>query len=576
MSEKILDNLSQILSQTISHDICNKKEESRVSIINLQNDIKQLTGTIGYLQNIINKYDIKIDDNTISMKYNIINHDDYCKKMLSILIEYDDYNELNKIIETNEDVFALLNDFNKCVNESCSNCSNCLKHSNSITQLFSKLKINKDCNLIKNKYLELYKNKLEYEQIVIYHNKLKLNNCNKALELLYLVLENEKNNFEKLNEQFNDTSIYDFKLFLEKNIYILEQNNYIIELREVNNLVNDEYLMLTHQIEKAVNIKQQLDTSEVYLVNINKQIESYEKDKELLTKIESNKNKIVELKSGKNKQKVFNDQLLTLNHKLENINNFEYNTQIYTHINNLKKNIHLITQNIINQNNEFNNNNNRYQKLINTKSNYIKFIEEINKYNGLNDIYENIIKITGPKGIPRQIINIKLQQVEDTVNDIILTFVNKQINITKEIDDIKILINDGVSKYYSSGGMENFIISMAFKIAFTNTFNIPNTGILFIDEGVSVLDKNHTNNFSVIATFIKKYYNHIILITHIDAFYDYTFDIINITKNKYKQSFVNYTETIDRYETNNTLSNDSDTSNKTKQYNKKQIVEIEV
>ena len=80
--------------------------------------------------------------------------------------------------------------------------------------------------------------------------------------------------------------------------------------------------------------------------------------------------------------------------------------------------------------------------------------------------------------------------------------------------------------------MENFIISLAFKIAFTNTFNIPNIGILFIDEGVSVLDKNHTNNFSVIATFIKKYYNHIILITHIDTFYHYTFDINNITKNK--------------------------------------------
>ena len=30
------------------------------------------------------------------------------------------------------------------------------------------------------------------------------------------------------------------------------------------------------------------------------------------------------------------------------------------------------------------------------------------------EIYENIIKITGPKGIPRQIINIKLQHIEDT------------------------------------------------------------------------------------------------------------------------------------------------------------------
>jgi len=346
---------------------------------------------------------------------------------------------------------------------------------------------------------------------------------------------------EKLNEQFNNTTIYDFKMYLQNNIYILEQNNYIIELEEVNGLVNDEYLMLTHQIEESDELKIQINIIETQLDDINKQITSHEKDKELLNLLESNKNKISELKSGKNKLKNLNEQLVIFNHKLENINNFEHNTQIYTHIHNLKNNLHIITQNIINKNNDFNNNNDIYIKLKNNKSKYMKFIDDINKYNEQIDIYENIIKITGSKGIPRQIINIKLQQIEDTVNDIIITFVKKQINITKEIDDIKIIINDGINKYYSSGGMENFIISMAFKIAFTNTFNIPNTGILFIDEGVSVLDKNHTNNFSVIATFIKKYYNHIILITHIDAFYDYTFDVINITKNKYKQSVINYT-----------------------------------
>jgi DNA repair exonuclease SbcCD ATPase subunit len=209
----------------------------------------------------------------------------------------------------------------------------------------------------------------------------------------------------------------------------------------------------------------------------------------------------------------------------------------------------------------------------------MKYIDEINKYNVQINIYENIIKIIGPKGIPRKIINIKLQQIEDTVNDIILPFVNKQINITKEIDDINIFINDGISKYCSSGGMENFIISMAFKIAFTNTFNIPNTGILFIDEGVSVLDKNHANNFSVIATFIKKYYNHIILITHIDTFYDYTFDVINITKNKQKQSFVNYTCNIIKDKPHHTPANYAGQLNKptkTKQPKKKHLVEIEL
>ena len=545
-SKKIVDDLNQILTETIIYDISNKKEESRISINNLENNIYELTKTINKIKNIINDYDICVDD--ICILYNSINYDDYCKTMISTLSEYNKYNELNKIIETNSDVFTLLNNFNNCVNKSCYNC---VKHSKSIVQLFSKLKINEECNLIKNKFNELHKYKLEYEKMIVFHNKLKLNNCNKTLELLNLMLENEKNNFEKLTKQINDTTINDFKVFLQNNIHIIEQHNYINELKEVNDLVNDDYLMLMYQIEQANILNEQLNILENQLIDINKHMTAYEKDKELLIRIEFNNNKIKELKNSKNNFKLINDELLNLNYKLKNINNFEYNTQTYISINKLKNNSQLITQIMINQNNEFNNNNNQYKKLVNTKSNYIKFIDEINKYNGLINIYENIIKITGPKGIPRQIINIKLQQIEDTVNGIILPFVNKKINITKEIDDIKIFINDGISKYYSSGGMENFIISLAFKIAFTNTFNIPNIGILFIDEGVSVLDKNHTNNFSVIATFIKKYYNHIILITHIDTFYDYTFDIINITKNKKKQSFVNYTRLIRCYESNN-------------------------
>jgi len=574
--KKILETWNQIFTQIIVPDISDKIEESRLIINSLENNIEHMTNTIDKIKNIINSYDVQLVDINIRNKYYSINYDEYNKNMMSILEKYNEYYELNKIIETNDDVFALLTEFNTCINKSCSNC---LKHSNGIAQLFSKLKINENCDLIKNKFTELHKNKLEYEQMTVFHNKLKLNNCIKSFELLYMMLENEKNNFEKLVEQSNDITLNNFKMFLQDNINMLEQNNYIIELEQTTTSVNQEYLMLLEQIEEANIINNKINSMEIELSNINKQIENYEQDKELLTQIDINKNKIKELKNNKNKYKLLNEELSNLNYKLENINNFEYNTQLYGQINNTKKNAHLITQNIININNDFTNNKNQYQQLKKNKLNYMKYIDEINKFNEQINIYENIIKITGPKGIPRQIINIKLQQIENTVNNIILPFVNKQINITKEIDDIKIFINDGISKYYSSGGMENFIISMAFKIAFTNTFNIPNTGILFIDEGVSVLDKNHANNFSVIATFIKKYYNHIILITHIDTFYDYTFDVINITKNKQKQSYVYYIGNIIKDEPIDTPVNYTGQLNKPKQIKqpkKKHQVEIEL
>ena len=145
-SKKNVDNWNQIFTETIIYDISNKKEESRISINNLENNIYELTKTINQIKNIINHYDICVDD--ICILYNSINYDDYCKTMISTLSEYNKYNELNKIIETNNDVFTLLNNFNNCVNKSCYNC---VKHSKRIDQLFSKLKINEECNLIKYK-----------------------------------------------------------------------------------------------------------------------------------------------------------------------------------------------------------------------------------------------------------------------------------------------------------------------------------------------------------------------------------------------------------------------------------------
>ena len=46
------------------------------------------------------------------------------------------------------------------------------------------------------------------------------------------------------------------------------------------------------------------------------------------------------------------------------------------------------------------------------------------------------MQLTGMKGIPRKIINKKLEYLEKEVNGILSKFINKNIYITKEIDDI--------------------------------------------------------------------------------------------------------------------------------------------
>ena len=150
-------------------------------------------------------------------------------------------------------------------------------------------------------------------------------------------------------------------------------------------------------------------------------------------------------------------------------------------------------------------------------------------------LYDTLILLTGMKGIPRRIINNRLILLENEVNTILSKFIQKTVYITKDIDDINIILisNNGI-KCDFGGGMETFILTLAFKIALSEVFSSSKCGMLIIDENVSVLDKNHISKFKIISDFLKKYYNTILLITHIDGFQDYTIENINIHKIKTK------------------------------------------
>jgi DNA repair exonuclease SbcCD ATPase subunit len=62
--------------------------------------------------------------------------------------------------------------------------------------------------------------------------------------------------------------------------------------------------------------------------------------------------------------------------------------------------------------------------------------------------------------------------------------------------------------------------------------------ILFIDEGISVLDKNSIDNFNTIVDFLKQHYNNIYLITHIEKVKEF-FDKEIIINKKNNRSYIN-------------------------------------
>jgi ABC-type iron transport system FetAB ATPase subunit len=61
---------------------------------------------------------------------------------------------------------------------------------------------------------------------------------------------------------------------------------------------------------------------------------------------------------------------------------------------------------------------------------------------------------------------------------------------------------------------------------------------LFLDENISVMDKEHIENINIIYDFLKKYYKNIIIITHIEDAKRHIDEEIKIIK-KNKNSYVN-------------------------------------
>jgi len=120
-------------------------------------------------------------------------------------------------------------------------------------------------------------------------------------------------------------------------------------------------------------------------------------------------------------------------------------------------------------------------------------------------------------------------------------FLNKTIKITDDTKTINVLINNTDGKICNFfGGMEHFAVSLVFKIYFSKFLNLSSCGILIIDEGVSVFDKNTIQKFDVILDFIKQYYDNILLITHISSFDDFITTKIVIKKNNNEDSYINY------------------------------------
>ena len=121
-------------------------------------------------------------------------------------------------------------------------------------------------------------------------------------------------------------------------------------------------------------------------------------------------------------------------------------------------------------------------------------------------------------------------------------FINKNIQLILQANYLYINIYNHTQDIINIlGGMEHFIVNISFKITLAKLSILPKSGLLIIDEGVSVLDKQHIDKFHIIAQFLKSNYNNIIIISHIEPIKDFISHFINIYKNTQSDSHIHFT-----------------------------------
>ncbi len=173
-----------------------------------------------------------------------------------------------------------------------------------------------------------------------------------------------------------------------------------------------------------------------------------------------------------------------------------------------------------------------YQKEYDAFINNTQELKEKKKEYNLLQILEQSL---GKDGIPLKILNAYLQPITDSINSIIAPFIPRKIKLHINNDDLildSFTSSDSTKSVFIHGGMESFILDIAFKITLSNFAKLPKCNILFLDEGISAFDNERLSNIDMLFNFINRYFSKTILITHIDSIKDNIQEKINIIKDE--------------------------------------------
>ena len=144
-----------------------------------------------------------------------------------------------------------------------------------------------------------------------------------------------------------------------------------------------------------------------------------------------------------------------------------------------------------------------------------------------------LVPLLSRNGLPLFLLSRVLPRFEKEWNRLLTPFLGgSRIHVVMENQDIDFYVSksDGTISSRFFGGMEGFMLDVGCKMVIHQLSYEPKPPLFMIDEGISVLDKEHMENLPVFLDFLQSMFSHIFVISHIPVVRDYVHKSVCVDK----------------------------------------------
>ena len=150
-------------------------------------------------------------------------------------------------------------------------------------------------------------------------------------------------------------------------------------------------------------------------------------------------------------------------------------------------------------------------------------------------LYNHYIEAVHRTGIPYLIVQKNLSYVNQEINKILSSTVDFKVSIevgeqSKSLPIFLYYADKDRRRIDTGSGMEKLLSSIAIRAALVKISSLPKCNVFAIDEGFGSLDADNLNEMKGLFEYLKTLFDHVLIITHIEAMQDVCNNIINVEK----------------------------------------------